>query len=283
MNCPNCNSQKNKIRFSLDTYKIVKCLNCGVFYNRDFPEKEDLKETFSEKYYSDIQKEAFSYIKEQRNEDVSWDIYRLGLDYIEKNSGKGYLLDVGCAFGSFLKFASNRGWRVGGVEISEYSSSYARDVRGFNVLTGNLLNLPAQNEQFDVVTFWDSIEHMREVRQNIEKASAILKPKGYIVITTDNFNGFLSFVASLFYYASFTFLKYPIRKFFIPYNSCYLTHSKLKTILSQVGLKEVYYRGIDYPLSKIKLNFFERVILGILYKIGDLLNMNSQFIIIAQK
>lgn len=283
MNCPNCNSQNNKICYFLDTYRIVKCLDCGMFYNQDFPENKDLKKTFSEKYYSDVQKEAFSHIEANGDIDPSRDIYELGLDYIEKNGHKGSLLDVGCAFGSFLKFASSRGWVVKGVEFSSHSSSYAREKDGLDVFTGNIYDAPFRNEQFDAVTFWDVIEHVREVRKNIQKAAALLKSGGLIIITTDNFEGILSLIAGALYRISFSFFKYPVKRFFIPYNSCYLTRDKLKDILKQEGFAEVYYKGIDYPLDKIRLNSAERIVLGILYKIGDAINMNSQFILIAKK
>jgi len=282
MNCPNCGTGTSRMRFQLRTHSIVECSACQLLYNKDYPEPHKLEEMFGADYYLRVQKQAFEYVTSGR-QDPSWGIFNAGLRIVEKNVGRGNLLDVGCAFGSFLRLAASRGWNVMGVEVSAYSSQYARETLGFDVYTGDLLHAPLDGRQFDLITFWDVIEHIRDVRGNLVRASELLRPGGFLIITTDNYRGLLSALGNLLYRISFASLKYPLERFYIPYNSCYLTRQKLGEMLAEHGFRECHYLGIDYPIQKLNLSHLERLVLPLLYSVGDLIGKNSQFLIVAKR
>jgi 2-polyprenyl-3-methyl-5-hydroxy-6-metoxy-1,4-benzoquinol methylase len=255
-----------------------------LLYNRDFAAStEAVQSMFSDMYYLEVQKKAFEHVTNPNIYDASARIYERGLWYVEKNRKPGHLLDVGCAFGTFLEFAKDRGWDVKGIEVSPYSSRFAREKRGLDVTTGTLATSNFGKEEFDLVTFWDVLEHVTDVKENLQRASRVLKPGGYVILTTDNYQSLLAFIASAMFILSAKAFAYPIQKFFIRYNSCYFKPGDLRRQLRQVGLDEAHIEGIDYPVEKIRLSRPERLALRCLYLIGDLLRMNTQFLMVAKK
>lgn len=283
MRCPSCGECAHRVCYLLRSYTIVQCSSCGLLYNRNCPDPQEAPRAFSEAYYHDVQREAFAHVGDPSREDASRAIYERGLDYVEQRAGIGTLLDVGCAFGTFMGLAASRGWSVQGVEISSYSSHYAREKRGLDVFTGDLLNAPVRESRFDLVTMWDVLEHVIEPRKTLKRAAAVLKPGGHLMLTTDNYRSLLSFMSDAIYRISLGAFTYPIERFFIRYNSCYFTPEDVRKMLRSVRLEEVHFEGIDYPIEKINLGRVERSVLRTLYRIGDLIKMNSQFLVLAQK
>jgi len=106
------------------------------------------------------------------------------LDTIEKfHSGKGKLLDVGCATGIFLEIAANRNWDVYGVEISEFASSEAAKKFSGRIVYGTLNQLPSSTG-FDVITCFDVIEHINDPRSFICTMAGRLVPGGILALST---------------------------------------------------------------------------------------------------
>jgi len=284
MNCPICRENNFSTRYKLPGYRVGRCVKCGLMFNPDFGRGEkDGAAVFSESYYKEVQKEAFDHSLRTDVADASEGIYRKGLSVVESQMGKGLLLDVGCAFGAFMEIAKKRGWQVKGLEISPFSSQFAREKRNLDVITGALPEAEMEPGQFDLVTFWDVLEHVRDVSGNIKKAASLLKPGGFLIITTDNYKSLLSFLAGAAFRLSGGLVNYPVQKFFIPFNSCYFVPRDVREVLVNSGFEEIFFALIDYPFGKIKLNPVERLLLKALYAVGNVLRINSQFMIIARR
>ena len=281
--CPGCGNDNHKVVFDLDSYKVIKCEDCTLMYNRDFLEQSNPEETFSADYYCQVQSEGFAHIFDDSKEDPSKPLYIKGLEYVETRSGVGSVLDVGCAFGAFLKVAKERSWRVEGVELSPYSSNQARTKFGLEVHTGDLFNTEVSKESYDLITFWDVLEHVTNVDNQLKRASELVKGGGHLVLVTDSYNGLIALVASCLFYLTFGRYKYPVKKFYIPYNSCYFVKRDMEKLLKNNGFKVVYTEGVDHPLERINLGKIERSVLRILYGMGDVLGLNSQFLMVAEK
>jgi 2-polyprenyl-3-methyl-5-hydroxy-6-metoxy-1,4-benzoquinol methylase len=282
--CLTCDSTSLIPRFELRRYQIIACARCGVLYNQTYYEDSHFRENLFEKgYYEHVHSTAFENRLEQFEKDPSVKVYQKYLKHIERTKTPGRVLDVGCAFGTFLKVASTRNWQPWGVEFSKYSSEQARKTWGFEIFNGDLNDCPFEEDTFDLVTFWDVIEHVPNPRKNLEKARALLKKGGYLLITTDNCSSLISFMASALYKLSMGHFKYPVERFFIPYNTCYFKPTNMKGLLASCGFKPIYFEMIDYPLEKMNLSKAEKICVGALYKLGDLVDLNSQFIVIAEK
>jgi 2-polyprenyl-3-methyl-5-hydroxy-6-metoxy-1,4-benzoquinol methylase len=102
-------------------------------------------------------------------------------------TGKGRILDIGCATGYFLDAARERGWDVYGVDLSEYSSGIARSKLGDDrIFTGTVEEAGFEDDFFDVVVMTDVLEHVTDVRSFTTEVARILKTGGLTAITTPN-------------------------------------------------------------------------------------------------
>lgn len=283
MKCEICNGEKFEKKYQLNNYEIVLCKKCKTLFNKTFLESEDFrKNLFEESYYDKIQSNAFENKLQNYKKDPSSKVYNKYLKIIEKTKKPGKVLDIGCAFGTFLKVADDRKWKVEGVEISKYSSDMIKKHWKFKVFNGDLENFKTK-EKYDLITFWDVIEHTRHPRKNLEKVHKLLKDDGYLLITTDNYRSLIAFIASSIYKFSFGTIKSPVERFYIPYNSFYYDDIKFKKLLKIIGFKPIYFKKIDYPIENLNLSTIEKTIVKSIYTTGDLMNLNSQFIIIAKK
>ena len=109
---------------------------------------------------------------------------------IERYSGAqtGRLLDVGCATGLFLHEMALAGWGVVGVEPSPQAVTYAHERLGLEVFQGWLGDAPFEPASFDVVTYWDVLEHTFSPSAELACCARLLKPGGLLAINVPNWD-----------------------------------------------------------------------------------------------
>ena len=284
MNCPVCQTSTVFVsKFKLKNYKIVQCQICKTFYNSNFGADKIGTQVFDKNYFEDIQGPAFNHVKQSNLVNESSAIYNKYLNIVQhKLQRKGKLLDVGAAFGDFVMEAKANGWNARGVEISEYASRKARDERRLNVLTGTIDDIDI-GEKFDLITYWDVIEHVENCSSNLIEARKRLYDKGMLLIATDNYQSFLGVICNLIYKVSFGMITYPISRFFIKQNTIYPKKTSFMKLLEKNGYRIVYFEPIDYPIKKIKLSLIELVILKVIYFVGKVLRANTQMLILCER
>jgi SAM-dependent methyltransferase len=106
------------------------------------------------------------------------------LKFIESLGAPGKrLLDVGAAYGLFLKVARELGWDASGVEIAPDCALEAAKLSGASVACGDFLSVPL-NGPYDVIVMLDVIEHFRDPMASVRRAFELLAPGGFLVIDT---------------------------------------------------------------------------------------------------
>ena len=91
----------------------------------------------------------------------------------------GSILDVGCAYGYFLKFLPTS-FRKYGVELSKEAIEYAHAQNtDYLVIYGDFLKTKFKKRYFDVITVFETLEHLHELSKTIKKIHTILKNDGY--------------------------------------------------------------------------------------------------------
>ncbi len=101
----------------------------------------------------------------------------------------GRVLDVGCGLGNFLVAAHRKGFEVWGTDISENNIAFIKKNYGLtNVSTRDLDELIADPAvpRFDAITLFEVLEHVQSPRELLEKVRKLVRPGGYVVITTPN-------------------------------------------------------------------------------------------------
>ena len=101
------------------------------------------------------------------------------------------VLDAACGSGYGSWEMSTVAQKVTGVDICEESIEYAKEkyvADNLEYVVGSIANLPFQNEQFDVVVSFETIEHVDEVTQNLflKEIRRVLKKDGLLIMSTPN-------------------------------------------------------------------------------------------------
>jgi 2-polyprenyl-3-methyl-5-hydroxy-6-metoxy-1,4-benzoquinol methylase len=101
--------------------------------------------------------------------------------------GEARLLDVGCGGGDFLVRMRNRGWRVEGLDIGREQCARVAEATGAVVHVGTLPGAAVEPAAYDLVTFWQVLEHLHDPVATLRAARELLRPGGSIVASTPNF------------------------------------------------------------------------------------------------
>jgi len=103
--------------------------------------------------------------------------------------GKGELLDIGCGTGNFLDAARKAGYDVSGTELDRNAARFAKERMGLErVFPLTIAEFVEQNpgKEFDVVTFFEVLEHQAAPVEFLEKVRACLRTGGYIALSVPN-------------------------------------------------------------------------------------------------
>lgn len=98
---------------------------------------------------------------------------------------KGRVLDIGCAYGYFLKPFSEAGFETYGVDISSYAINKARRLfpeANFKKCDINQEKLPFQSKHFDIVLQIHLLEHLENYYHALLESSRVLKKGGLLFI-----------------------------------------------------------------------------------------------------
>lgn len=93
------------------------------------------------------------------------------------------LLDIGCSLGFTVEMAARLGWKAHGVDISADVVADCRR-RGLNCQIASAVDLPFDDQMFDVVTAWHVIEHLDNAAATLAEWSRVLTPGGLLVLET---------------------------------------------------------------------------------------------------
>jgi 2-polyprenyl-3-methyl-5-hydroxy-6-metoxy-1,4-benzoquinol methylase len=137
------------------------------------------------------------------------------------------LLDVGANTGVFLREFKEYSSDIQGIEPSEEAAKAARELFGHNVQNAVVAEAQIDDDQFDIITMWDVIEHLYDPRNDLETLFKKLKPGGVIFITTHDASDWFAKTMGANYPA------YMYQHFF------HFSHATLTLMLENVGFRVV--------------------------------------------
>jgi 2-polyprenyl-3-methyl-5-hydroxy-6-metoxy-1,4-benzoquinol methylase len=176
------NYDVNRVSFKTPMYS---CNSCDV-YVRDIDNKK-MMEHFQDASYTRFENETMLWERRKNFFNLILSLIKKHFKITEanaKDASQIQIIDFGSAYGHFLKIATESGFKITGVEVSENLIKRCNE-QGFTVVN-RLDQVP--EPQVDVVTFIDSICCLPNPREVLSEVKKRLKPDGIVVLRDCNRN-----------------------------------------------------------------------------------------------
>jgi len=223
-----------------DYFNIVRCKNCGLIYVNPRPAAEELINFYSSK--SDRDKSYQKINGDRKNIEK----LKNRLNIIEKFSeNRGKILDIGCSTGLFLKIARDVDWKVYGNDVDEDKIKYAKENYGLDVQCRELMETKFPHDYFDVVTLFDSLEHMTEPLNTLKEISRILNQNGILLLSTPNIGGLLPRLTYILFARTIGAWEHPTP----PAHLYQFSKRTIKRLLEKAGYKVIKFTTEPIPFK----------------------------------
>ena len=243
-------SEKVSALYQRKGYTILRCSVCSLTYVSDVPSRGELDRIYSREFFDVGEKfggdrAGPSYLNAQKR---LQELFKL------PGISRGKWLDVGCGTGEFMLAAKPFVQQIKGVEISDYAVREAESRGLRDLIVGDFLETDLKAEKFDLISMWDVIEHVCDPKINLEKAFDLLKPGGYLVITTGNIDSWTAKLMGRFWH-----LMIPPRHLY------FFSYTTLSRMLRDVGFASISLRfsgkrvPLDFMIWKLTYVFLPRL------------------------
>lgn len=175
--CPVCCKASDRQHLgSHDAYTLFRCDRCEVHFWDPMKGPGETWYVSSEDYR----------VNRYQPEPGAWR-FRM---FLELKGGTGMrLLDVGCGTGELVAAARDRGYEAMGVDFDPGAIQLARSTHGLSkVFHQDVRGLDHQFRRswFDVITFFEVLEHLEDPRRFLLDVRRLLKPSGRIAMSVPN-------------------------------------------------------------------------------------------------
>ncbi|MDR1038325.1 MAG: class I SAM-dependent methyltransferase [Deltaproteobacteria bacterium] len=181
--CPVCSEAPGPGLFIKDGFRHVKCPVCGLIYV-SLILREDVMLRFWREELA-----WMSVLNSGPQEKLDRLKFAYGLDaagaWRPEGAGPGNLLDMGAGNGTFVRVAGEMGWKATALEINTESVQSMLD-EGIRVIVKPLELSDLPQGSFDLVTFWEVLEHLAEPRHALTRVGPLLNEGGLLLILVPN-------------------------------------------------------------------------------------------------
>ena len=172
-------------RTSDDSFSAMQCNSCGLVYLNPRPEISEFEAIYPENYHAfDFAAEDYGIVYKIRSR---LEANRL-LSWCEDLPENARILDVGCGDGFHLRLLQKYGkksWQLEGIDLDKRAVQMAEKA-GLKVHLGTIEDLDLPEDTYDFAFMIQTIEHVEKPDAILRAVKRILKPKGKLVIVTDN-------------------------------------------------------------------------------------------------
>lgn len=160
---------------------LFQCESCGfISADLSIPD-EELSGLYGEDYFHG--NEYLDYVAEADSLALN---FRRRISMLQKlmpDMASAELFEIGCAYGYFLREIAPKVRKASGMDISGDAIRRAVTDQGVDAVEGNYLETDL-GRQVDIITMWDTVEHLKRPDLFLEKAGHDLRPGGLVAVTT---------------------------------------------------------------------------------------------------
>ncbi len=236
LSCPACGQATvQRFLFSKNGCGIVRCTECGL--GRALADGFDTRAYYTQDYFTGGR--ADGYANYRASESVLRQEFAKIVEFIRRFVPAGKLLELGCAYGFFLREAREC-FQVAGIELSEDAAAHAR-ARGLNVIGGIADEATLQQlGRMDVIVLLDVVEHLPDPFETLRLCKDYLNPRGILVMTTGDFGALTARVAGRNW-----------RLMTPPQHLWYFTAESMKRLSARLGMS---LEHLDHPRKSVPLS-----------------------------
>jgi SAM-dependent methyltransferase len=187
----------------------------------------------------------------------------------------GKLLDIGCATGVFLQ-EGQKTFSVQGIDISPFAVEVAKS-KGLDVECCDLENSTNISPPYDVISLFDTIEHLQHPANTLRKVSSLMENEGMLFITTGDTGSLFARISGKNW-----------RLLTPPQHLWFFNRRNLSQLLDRAGFRvlRIFAAWRKVPVSLMWYQFFRgkvRPLAGILGKRVLPINLFDNMTVIATK
>jgi ubiquinone/menaquinone biosynthesis C-methylase UbiE len=137
-----------------------------------------------------------------------------------------------------MKVAQELGYKVTGIEVSDYAGNYTKKRFGKeSVLIGNIEEIKLPENYFSIVSLIEVLEHILDFRKALNNIISSMKRGAVIVIQTADMDGLQ---ARLFG---------PKYHYYLPGHLSYFSRTTLTILLKSIGFRKIkFIGGVEFSL-----------------------------------
>jgi 2-polyprenyl-3-methyl-5-hydroxy-6-metoxy-1,4-benzoquinol methylase len=282
--CPVCGDGSIGARYRFGDFEVLRCSACETAWRSNMYTREEIVAMYRDEPHEEHPFFGYAIDARSLRRVPRFVRFEHALELLETRCGVGRLLDVGCGAGTFLSIAADRGWDVHGVEPCEPLCEAAEQAVGEGRVTNALFEeAPGFGEGFDAVTMWDVLEHVLDPSDFVERAIALLRPGGLLVICTPDEESLLARTGRALYRMSAGRYSYPARALHPRYHTYFFSGTSLERLAGRLGLQVVEsYSQAAFAKHSPLATRAHRAVIGAIERVGALRDSRYERVIFAQ-
>lgn len=182
--CNNTDTKRFSFKYQKKDFSVVECGNCSFIFIPQYLSKKISYDDYKGEDVLEQVRKGDNWLKIQR--------HLLRFKFISKYQPDGHLFDLGTGWGHFLYTGKQLGYKVHGIEVSELPYKYATNELKLPVEHINFFNMEIKNQEYDLITMWDVLEHIPDADEVIKRCNYMLKEGGYVILQVPEIDSFIA-------------------------------------------------------------------------------------------
>lgn len=183
VHCPLCGADEYDHLSSFTPFRVVRCRHCSLTYLNPRPSDAVISGLYDTEYFTSGPTYNDYVATHRKYAPIFARLYTKRLANMRRFVPPGgKVLEIGSAYGFWLKYLANHGYEVEGVEIAVDAAEFARSKLGLTVHNSTLISAALPDKTYDCVFMLDVLEHLPHPEQELAEVRRILAPGGVLYI-----------------------------------------------------------------------------------------------------